>query len=86
MNGEVVSREHMEISVNEGHHCLIVEHDGSSDAVIFDFTYEDEHSFKCRNNENDYPKQIEYRREGDELVAIISEGGPMLEFRFSISK
>jgi hypothetical protein len=80
-DGEIVTSEHMEISLLDGHHCLIVEH-GDADPVIFDFTFEDEHSFICRNNENDFPKQIEYKTEGEELVAIISDGAPMMEFRF----
>lgn len=80
-DGSVISSEHMEVTMQDGHHCFIVEH-GESEPVTFEFTHEDEVSFVCRNDENDFPKQIEYRREGDELVAIISEGGPRIEFRF----
>ena len=80
-NGEVVSTEHMEILVQDGHHCLIVDHD-ASESVIFEFTAETWTGFVCRNSENDFPKQIEYKREGEELVAVISEGGPRIEFRF----
>ena len=80
-DGKVVSTEHMEISTQDGHHCFIVDHGGSA-PVVFDFSFEDELGFKCRNEENDFPKQIEYRLEGEELVAVISEGGPTMEFRF----
>jgi len=80
-NGVIVTSEHMEISLQDGHHCLIVEH-GDADPVIFNFTFEDEHSFICRNDENDFPKQIEYKNEGEQLVAIISDGAPMMEFHF----
>ncbi len=80
-NGVLVTSEHMEVSVQDGHHCLIVEH-GNFDPVVFNFTFEDELSFISRNDENEFPKQIEYRSEGEELVAIISDGAPMMEFRF----
>ncbi len=81
VNGELVNKEHMEISTLDGHHCLIVDHDGA-EPVVFDFISEDEDGFICRNESNEFPKQIEYRREGNELVAIISDGAPTLEFRF----
>ena len=79
--GQLIPTEHMEISTQDGHHCLIVEH-GEAEPVIFDFISADSNGFICRNDENDFPKQIEYRREGEELIAIISDGAPTVEFRF----
>ena len=80
-DGNLISKEHMEISILDDHHCLIIEH-GGSEPVVFDFISEDDSGFVSRNEENEFPKQIEYELVGDELVATISDGGPKMEFRF----
>ncbi len=48
----------------------------------FRVTNFNDESFVSENEENEFPKKIEYRREGEQLVATISSPGREIDFIF----
>ncbi len=56
---------------------------GVNDSTTFFLITEiSEHGFICRNEENDFPKKIEYQRKKDTLQAIISDDNTSIQFTF----
>lgn len=54
--------------------------------TIFKLTDYDSTSFTVENPENDFPKKIHYKKTEAGINAIISGGGPAIEFDFKSSK
>lgn len=53
-----------------------------SKSTIFTFTNLGSKSFSCQNEDNEFPKKIEYFMGKDKLKAIISGGGMEIPFEF----
>ena len=51
--------------------------------VYFRLTAVNADGFICENPEHDFPKKIEYKREGNKLKAIISGNGKSIEYNFT---
>lgn len=50
--------------------------------VPFGFTALTKNSFVCENPSHDFPKKIEYTRDGNQLKAVISGNGKSIEYLF----
>jgi hypothetical protein len=55
---------------------------GETISTDFVLTSKTNNSFVCENPNNEFPKMITYNIQGDSLFAIISGGGPDVEFKF----
>ncbi|MDF1696081.1 MAG: DUF6265 family protein [Saprospiraceae bacterium] len=55
---------------------------GETTATHFKVTKLTPTSFICENPENEFPKKIEYRFDGQNIQAEISGGGPTIPFNF----
>lgn len=59
---------------------------GDSTATLFKLSQITNTGFTCKNPLNEFPKKIEYKRDGEKLKAVISEGGPTIPFTFEALK
>lgn len=50
--------------------------------TIFRLTSIEREQFVCENKENEFPKKIEYKKEGDQIKAKISGGEMEIPFEF----
>jgi hypothetical protein len=55
---------------------------GEKNSTIFRITAMTENGFVCENNQNDFPKKIEYAYNGTNINAVISGGGPEIPFNY----
>ncbi len=82
-NQDTVFYEDMRLSYVGNDMFLIVSTpDSKDDAIQFKITSQNEHSFTAENPNNDFPKKIEYRKSDQGIKAIISGGGPKIDFLF----
>ena len=61
---------------------------GGDDLVptVFRLTSIEKGKFVCENSENEFPKKIEYKKEGDKIKAMISGGDMEIPFEFERKK
>jgi hypothetical protein len=50
--------------------------------TLFKFTEQNDFSFVCENQQNEFPKKIKYYLENDQLKAIVSSPDFRIEFVF----
>jgi len=55
---------------------------GDTVATIFEVTDMAKDKFVCKNDQNEFPKKIEYVFDGNNINAVISGGGPTIPFNF----
>lgn len=55
---------------------------GEDQPTIFRLTKVNHSSFTCENQENEFPKVIQYEKSATGLKAVISGGGPNITFEF----
>lgn len=72
----------MKIAQSESGWVLAVNTADEKEPTIFKLTVLANDKFVCINEENDFPKKIEYWKQDDKLNAIISGGGPRILFEF----
>lgn len=78
----VVFQERLRIEVRDGQLHYVADVSGNPHPVYFRLTELDDDSFAFENPEHDFPQRIAYRRVGDELLAQVSAGERVIEFRF----
>jgi hypothetical protein len=54
----------------------------NKEPVYFKFTALSENGFVCENAANDFPKKIEYKKNGNKVLATISGGGKSVDYVF----
>lgn len=71
------------MNLREGQSGLefVVQH-GHNKPMVFQVTEETDTSFTCENKENDFPQKIHYEMRKTGLYALISGGGPEIEYIF----
>jgi hypothetical protein len=52
--------------------------------TIFTMTEIKDSSFRCENNQHDFPKYIEYKRSGDSLYTFIGDETQRIQFKFKL--
>ncbi len=55
---------------------------GDTIPTVFRISKMDKNKFICENDENEFPKKIEYAFDGKNINAVISGGGPTIPFNF----
>ena len=81
-NGDTTWREDIVLSLNEDSWDFAVSLMGNDEPTVFNLTTIEKEKFICENEANDFPKKIEYHREGKNLNAVISGGGPSIPFNY----
>ena len=79
--GDTVFREDMTLQKSEGRWALVVKGVNES-PTSFNFIEQDESSFVCENQANEFPKLIKYFIAGDTLKAVISNDEMTVNFNF----
>ena len=79
---DTVFQERMEIVKKDGTLNFKVIVTGEEEPTYFKFTKQSSTSFTCENPANEFPKQIEYKRNGANLKARISAGEQVVDFLF----
>ncbi|HEY3404844.1 MAG TPA: DUF6265 family protein [Ohtaekwangia sp.] len=74
--------EKLKLIVKDGNLYYVADIPENKQPVYFKFREVTENSFVCENPQHDFPKQIEYVRQGDGLKAIISGNGKSIEYLF----
>lgn len=59
---------------------------GEKDPVYFKLTELSNDSFTCENPEHDFPKKISYKRNGNQVKAVISGDGQHVDYDFIRAK
>jgi hypothetical protein len=79
---DTVFKENLRILKNDGH--LFLEVTGvNENPTLFLFSNYSDSSFVCENEENEFPKKIEYSMSNNILTAIISDDSTLISFQFS---
>jgi len=81
--GDTIWQEAMKLRKLDKNWNLEVTGEGESEPTIFKLTEINNDSFTCENPENEFPKLITYAKTGTGLKAVISGGGPNIEFKFN---
>lgn len=79
---DTVWQENMSLIHNDSIWIFKVKGTNAEQATIFNFTDLTKNSFTCENEENEFPKKIEYYKDKEYLKAKISGGGPEIPFQF----
>lgn len=81
-DGDTSFVEHLEIREKDGHLFYVADVSHNRAAVYFKFTTTTDTLFICQNAIHDFPKEIAYRRDGNNLYAHISDGKKKIDFAF----
>lgn len=81
-NGDTVWREDVLLFDDKDDWKFDVRGMGDTISTVFQITAMMENKFVCENQENDFPKKIEYVYDGKNINAMISGGGPDIPFYF----
>lgn len=81
-NGDTTFSEKLEIVERDGQLFYIADVSENSDLVFFKFTQLSDTLFVCENQFHDFPKNIAYRRDGDNLYAQIWDEKNRIDFSF----
>ncbi len=79
---DTVFVEKIKIVVKEGELYYVADVPENKSEVYFRITEIGKEQFVCENPQHDFPKNIQYRREGDVLRAVISGDGKEVEYLF----
>ncbi len=74
--------EKLKLVANDGAIFYVADVTGNNGQVFFKFTRFDENGFTCENPRHDFPKKIDYQRNGNSLKATISGDGKSIEYLF----
>lgn len=80
-NKDTIFKENLKIAQNKGEWFLLVTGVNETPTPFLFSNYSDS-SFICENEENEFPKIIEYSRSNNELTAIISDDSTTISFVF----
>ena len=80
--GDTIWREDVLLSEGENGWTFEVVGLGDSEATVFKVTHMAKDKFVCKNDQNEFPKKIEYAFDGNNINAVISGGGPTIPFNF----
>lgn len=81
-NGDTISQEKMELSKTNNQWNIAVSFPTEKNATVFKVTQIENKSFVCENEQNDFPKKINYWFEGQNLKAKISNAEMEIDFVF----
>ncbi len=81
-NGDTTFVERLEILEKDGDLFYIADVADNKAPVFFKFTTITDTLFICENPIHDFPKEIAYRRDGNNLYAHISDGRRKVDFSF----
>jgi hypothetical protein len=74
--------ERMKLITHDGAIYYVADVPENKEPVPFKVTAIDKDGFTCENPAHDFPKKIAYRREGNNLRAVISGDGKEIEYLF----
>ncbi len=80
--GDTTFVERLEIIEKEGNLFYVADVAHNKAPVFFKFTTISDTLFICENPVHDFPKEIAYRRDGDNLYAHVSDGKRKIDFGF----
>lgn len=81
-NNDTLSQEKMKISATEGKWYLGVKTPDEPAFIKFEMSDIKEGSFECKNDTLDFPKRIQYWKNGDHINALVSGDSLELSFEF----
>lgn len=81
-NGDTTFSEKLEITERDGQLFYIADVSGNSELVFFKFTQLSDTLFVCENQFHDFPKNIAYRRDSENLYAQIWDEKNRIDFSF----
>ncbi len=81
-NGDTTFTEKLEIVEKNGELFYVADVSHNSDLVFFRFTQLSDTLFVCENPYHDFPKNIAYRRDGENLYAQIWDAKNRVDFSF----
>lgn len=81
-NSDTISQEKMELIKKNNQWNLAVSFPTEKNATVFKITQIENKSFVCENEQNDFPKKINYWFEGQNLKAKISNDEMEVDFEF----
>jgi len=74
--------EKLQLIVKDGAVFYVADVPENKGKVLFKFTRLDENGFTCENPNHDFPKKIDYQRNGNILKATISGDGKSIDYLF----
>ena len=74
--------EKLKMIIKNKHLYYIADVAGNPEPVWYRLTEINENGFACENLEYDFPKKIEYKRQGNKIKATISGNGRAIEYVF----
>ena len=80
---QVVFLEHLELSIRGSDIVYAVRLKEEKTPIFFKLTEINKDGFTCENPQHDFPKKIVYKREGENVKAIISGNGESIDFNFT---
>jgi len=81
---DTVFVEKLRIVSREGSLFYVADVPENNGVVHFKFTELSDNAFACENPNHDFPKKIEYRKDGKLLIATISGNGKSFTYRFQL--
>lgn len=81
-NGDTIKQEKMRIVKSDGKWILIVKAPEDDQSVKFSMTDIKEGNFVCTNDSIEFPKRIEYTKNGEKINALVSGGELKIPFEF----
>ena len=83
LNGKDTSTvEKMTITIKKKGIYYIADVSGNPEPVWYLFSELTDNGFTCENTEYDFPKKIQYRKEGNKIKATISGNGKLIDYNF----
>jgi len=83
LNGrDTVSREKLNLIIKNERVYYIADVRGNPEPVWYRLTEISDNGFVCENLEYDFPKRIEYRKQGNKIKATISGDGKFIDYVF----
>jgi len=79
---DTIWKENIRLAKIENHWNFEVVAGDEAKPTIFRLTSIEREQFVCENKENEFPKKIEYKKEGDQIKAKISGGEVEIPFEF----
>ncbi len=79
---DTVFKELLRLEKHKDNWEYIVRMPSEKNETRFAFTQRTDTSFTCRNDENEFPKQIRYFKAGNDLKADISDNSTTIDFQF----
>jgi hypothetical protein len=75
--------EELQFIAKESDLYYVVKVSGEPEPTYFKLTTLTGDSFTCENPEHDFPKKISYKKDGNQIKAVISGGGKQIDYLFT---